>query len=166
MQFHPHPQCVIVPHMRRRWIIRIGSIFLLLLCLSAWAWSLAYSERLAYVSDHSQDCIIDIEAGKIFLGRNWGWVETRGWNYQHLQAEWDDELESAGRRWLGFQVFTSPPPVYGGMGSFVKIPFWFPTAICTGLLWFVWRITRPQFKGRAFPIDPKATSPIAAKNPQ
>jgi hypothetical protein len=120
-------------------------IGLLLLCLSAWAWSCPYREHVDYKAGPKgpQTWVFEIGGGAIFVGRNWGGWEggaedLRGWHYQHLGKDpFASDLDNAGFRLLGMQIFTSQAPPKG-IGSFIMIPFWFLTIASTLALVIVW----------------------------
>ena len=138
--------------MSRRWFIRGCFAGLSLICISMWGWSYPFREHLAYNGATSQEIVIEIGGGSLFLGRNWGFMHPPGWQYYHTSADpHAGEMDSLGYRLLRFQFAYSPPPA--GWGPIAKIPFWFLTALCICLLWISWRKTRPLPKGRSFPVE-------------
>jgi hypothetical protein len=129
----------------------------MLLCVGAWGWSYPFREHVDYKRNGGrQDWVFEIGGGAVFVGRNWGgWQggaeDTPGWHYEHLGKDpWAGELDTGGLRLLGFQFFTSPAPP-AGLGSFIKVPFWFASTLLAIALLLVWRKTdKPSPKSRGF----------------
>ncbi|MEX0775164.1 MAG: hypothetical protein WD042_05560 [Phycisphaeraceae bacterium] len=136
--------------MKHRRLVRSVFLGLLFLCVIAWGWSYPYREHLAYNGVHSQDWVIELGGGAVFLGRHWGYMDPPGWDYYHIGKDpHAGDLRGAGFSLLGFQFFTSPaPPALAGMGSFVIVPFWFLTTLLALALILVWRKTRKAKPGR------------------
>ena len=124
-----------------RRLVRGAFLFLFVLSVGCWGWSYPYREHLSYNGDQSQACVIELGGGAVFLGRDWGFMTPPGWSYYHVGHDHDaGELDGAGFGMLGFQCFTSPAPP-NGIGSFVKIPFWFLCTVSAVAMIFVWRRT-------------------------
>jgi hypothetical protein len=61
---------------------------------------------------------------------------------------------------LGFAYEPYGPPFRSLSFVWVRIPLWFPTLVSGGLLWLVWRKTRPRYKpGTGFPVEPASARP-------
>ena len=131
--------------MTLRWTIRSLAIALLCLCITGWLLSYPFfrGHRIR-TSGHSEiwGCFA---YGEIHLG----------WFASHNAS---NSLASSPNTWLGFGFRmendnTVPLTYWWG-----TIPFWFPTTLSAGLLWFVWRMTRAKLIGRGFPVE--TTPPI------
>jgi hypothetical protein len=138
--------------MGNRWLIRGSFMLPVLLCVVAWGWSYPFRERIAYAGASGvQEWAIELGDGGLFLGRSWGCTEVPGWSYEHLGKDpFASDIYGAGFCLFGFQFFRSPVPP-SGIGSFLIIPFWFPTVLSVMLLFFVWRRTKPK-NGGAVPV--------------
>jgi len=134
--------------MKFRWCIRGFAIALLTFCLSVWGWSYFYYVHIAYKS-------YEVETYT-------GGVKFRVDNIEGSASWWFDHghrpllslsnlMNNANWRFLGFayQNWSSPPRMIRD----IAIPFWFPSLLSGGLLWFMWRQTRVEMAGRGFPVE-------------
>jgi len=133
--------------MKLRWLIRTFAIALLTLCLSLWAWSYFYSFSVRYKSCWVETCMGGVHMGFGDMSRF-----SPGWRFQY-----DRDVYSLGelvgsRSFLGFACLWQEYAHIGTV-SVLVIPFWFSSLLSAGLLWFVWRQTRPKSTGRGFPVE-------------
>ena len=125
--------------MLRRSIIRGLAIALLTLCVTAWVGS--YCRIISLDHGLSPDRIVmEINRGRFVL--DWSALFLSG-NWQVTVGETDVNPQPG---LLGFFLC--------GVGFFM--PLWFPTTLSAGLLWLVWRKTRPKYTGKGFPVEPAA----------
>ena len=140
--------------MKRRWIIR--SIFMLpiLLCIVGWEWSATHSFGMLYSHYDYFFC----------CNTYWGCVSA---TYQRFDltsqpGAWDFAINSTDHhflwasanfthQFLGF-AYKVEPHLYT-----LVAPYWFLILVFSGVLWIVWRRTRPKPKGGAFPVEVKAS---------
>lgn len=151
--------------MLRRWIIRSLSLTLVLFVLTAWVASYWDTATLVHYTPmgpdgSGQNGFLVIRTGHIsflregpLLSADWhaGLTSntfTHWWVPQFLDYYFAD----AKYRFLGFYFDI-------GITQFVSLPLWFPTLLSAGLLWLIWRKTKPNPPGRAFPIDPAGQHP-------
>ena len=117
-----------------------------------------------------------------FIGINYQSKSRNLWNVQSLEGiiclKWSDSYENDAF-WNPFEyeygssvVAVSSDDAYQVIGDdsfhqhllgffvdknqhyiLLTIPFWFLTTLAAALLWWVWRKTRPNAKGRAFPVE-------------
>jgi len=141
--------------MKFRWLIRGFAIALLTLCLSCWGWSYLHSVNIEYDVLLRRHYWLKTHIGGIHFGFADHLTFSRGWRFTHHGAFLLPEDPSyarlwgmpSGKRFLGFYYDR-------GIGGhlFIAIPFWFPSLLSAGLLWFAWRKTRPKM-WRGFPVE-------------
>jgi hypothetical protein len=143
--------------MLRRWIIRGIAIAVLTLCVAAWVGSYFRWVAVCYGRDtHSwwlrQAC------GKLFFNDQYrppGYPNEWYMQYGRCDAYNRDQTrgiyEKSAYHLMGFAW---EPPASRELSQWIMIPLWFPTTLSAGLLWPVWRKTRPKYKGKGFPVEP------------
>ncbi|MCL2639467.1 MAG: hypothetical protein FWD53_01345 [Phycisphaerales bacterium] len=136
-----------------RWLIRSFTIALLTLCLGLWAWSYFRYFSIAYNPSPGKCHFMDTYTGGVLFGSTNGidWSPP-GWRLTHNHHVQPLLELPVGKRFLNFGYFrqgSTPANTVWGLG----IPFWFPSLLFTGLLWFVWRQTRPKPAWRGFPVE-------------
>jgi hypothetical protein len=136
--------------MVRRWVIRGICAALLALCMAAWVGS--YWRAVRVVRFDNMDMFYGVEV-------NWGRIHgfrmlSTGpslprWVVSQVPPKQGWAAADAGANFhgLGFAFRNNP------MSGFVMIPLWFPALVSAGLLWLVWRRTRPKYDGRGFPVE-------------
>lgn len=149
--------------MTKRWIIRIFFIALLTLCVVAWVGSYFRSVGIAFNGSHRFSSV-DVDCGEVHL---YDFAGLKTVVLTSLPFYSGPASPDAVRNWLrtmtyhhlGFGV--SPYHDVHVVGRKINwgdamFPLWFPSLLCTLLLWFVWRKTKPKPIGRAFPVEPTA----------
>ena len=145
--------------MKLRWFIRAFAIALLTLCVSGWGGSYFYGGFISYTSrGHSYITYsINTHMGGVRFyyndhGRP-GWPSP-GWEVEHGRSalsfddcSWDWRFLGIGYHYFDFAPYSR------GISHCIGIPFWFPSLLSAGLLWFVWRKTRMKDVGRGFPVE-------------
>ena len=148
--------------MLRRWIIRSLTLTLVLGVLTAWVASYWVTAILVHYvpmggGGIGQNGFLAISTGQIcflregpLLSADWqagltSNTDTHWWVPEFL----DSYFTYSKFRFLGFYF-------NNGKAQFVSIPLWFTTILAAGLLWLVWRKTKPKPNGHAFPIEPTA----------
>ena len=164
----------------KRWIIRSFFIGLLLLFVGGWVGSYRYSWLIAH---QNQDLVSipGYEYVSVLGVRcNWGKIQLTYWHADPASQPnlyptffegdgWLVHAESShplldsafvgqfnSDYFLGFFIELNHPDYpafYSLQGNYAAIPFWFPTTISAAFLLLVWRKTRPNVKGRAFPVE-------------
>jgi len=141
-----------------RWLIRSFAIALLTLCLSVWTWSYFRSIYREYCSSFPKAYVVQTHMGGASF--HFGDVHASrsrplptGWYYYYLKVQ---PLPSfpGDIRFLGFAYCE-----FNGRSWLIGIPFWFPSLLSAGLLWLVWRLTRPKFTGQGFPVEVTPPNP-------
>jgi hypothetical protein len=158
-EFRTLENAVLVPSrytapMFRRWLIRGLVLALLALCVVALVGS--YRHPCAIGRHGIHELWLHIRYGSIVFNEyveplagsiRWECVDV----YADHQSERMDylsrEYHFAGFAYEGRNAVTGP-------FLLICIPLWFPTLLCTLLLWFVWRKTRAKPAGGAFPVEP------------
>jgi hypothetical protein len=131
-----------------RRVIRGLAVALVTVCAVAWVGSYWRAVGIAYVPKAAQYFGV-IWDGRFDLAR----VATpgapyRGWVFVSDRPRWHDWDAGATRHWIGFSVQVNAMRTEG------TIPLWFVTLLSAGLLWLVWRWTRPKHNERGFPVEP------------
>jgi len=138
--------------MTLRWIVRGFAIALLTLCLSLWVWSYLRYFYASYSPSANKSYSVDTYMGGVRFSSHdatWPWSPP-GWEFGHIRGAYP--FSQTGLRQLmgfgypGFVVSTST------FWEF-SVPFWFPSLLSAGLLWFVWWRTRAAREGRGFPVE-------------
>jgi len=141
--------------MKRRWIIRSFFIALLGLCVSAWI--ATFYRTLSAVYNDIPTVSIGSTRGNLWMfyfsmpspSHSHGlFLSILPFGMDRTYYE-DDLHHLIGFAWGSLNVMLPPDTP----AKVLRIPFWFPTALSAGLLWFVWRKTRPKADGRAFPVE-------------
>ena len=143
-----------------RLIIRGIGIALLTLCVAAWEESYFEYRDVAYGSKTAV-WAVGLERGEFAIAY-YRATFIRGWQVRHWRfdavhlAEMQTGYKSTPYHALGFawQWNTATE-----LWLLVMIPLWFPTTVATGLLWLVWRKTRPQFSAKGFPVEVAPNAP-------
>ena len=143
--------------MQLRWLIRGFAIALLTLCLSVWAWSYFYCVCITYTPWPNKPYSVMTYTGGAFFSSNLASLLFDGQPPPSWEFSYDRETYSLSdypdhKRFMGFaysEFIISPGVVWPRVG----IPFWFFSLFFAGLLWFVWRQTRPKTAGRGFPVE-------------
>jgi hypothetical protein len=153
--------------MLKRWIIRSLCIALLTLCATVWVGSYWQALHLARAINGRVLCL-SISTGVICIFRTdstGGW--TDGWlsymaSPNKREVDWTSDCYGRARyRLAGFAIDPLLSPVAEGLGLWLTIPLWFPTTLSAGLLWLVWRKTRPKYTGKGFPVEANVTKDVA-----
>ena|GEM_PF-2213164 len=136
-----------------RWLIRSFAIALLTFCLSLWGWSYFYSFHISYAPSLGKTYLVHTYMGGVafgFLSHTAG--TSPGWFFGCDREALPLSDISGIRQFLGFGYFQWPIVPTGPTSRGFCIPFWFPSLLFAGLLWFVWRQTRQKI-GRGFPVE-------------
>jgi hypothetical protein len=139
-----------------RWIVRGLALTLLVMCVAAWVGS--YWEA-GIVERDLRDGIryLVLEGGAVTYVGDALFIEandTVAWKWRSRRT--DMGLLSAvysrlDWRFAGFAAGRYPVPEGHRI---VVVPLWCVVLPAAGLLWWVWRKTRPRFNGRGFPVEP------------
>ena len=126
-----------------RWIIRGLVIELLLLCVGGWVFSYQTGTQVSslytFYRHNGSEIQAVIKDGQVHL------IKTVG-SYHVIMP----------KTWLGFGFRDSKFVSHTSESYWCWwgiIAFWFPTTLSVGLLWPIWRITRPTLIGRGFPVE-------------
>ena len=133
--------------MKRRWFIRSLFMLPILLCLIGWGWSAGYLSGVKYQG----------QGWRVRLAMRGGMIEVEHWRDDFGQrglhlVNWPGPLCF----WPGMGHHLGFGYLYGSYEKHIALPFWFLILVFSGLLWFVWRQTRPKPNGGAFPVEVKA----------
>ena len=143
--------------MLRRWLIRALALTLLTLCVAAWVgsyWQWAGINR----HYHGYRVAVNCGAGLIysqvldhepFVMSEWGWGHGVPFPEYIRTTTAGEEYGFAG---FGYQF--TPGATHDSWD--MKVPLWAPVLLAAGLLWLLWRKTRPPYHGKGFPIEPAA----------
>jgi len=153
--------------MKKRWLIRGLALALLTLCVVVWVrsyFAFGVIERI----QTERNSYLEIEWGYLNIFTTEVYFEPfepymTGWFF-HTAATTRQEFEDDQRR---YRFPYSPGTVHdlagfswrrggemgGGTSYHVWIPLWFPTLVSSLLLSFVWRKTRENTVGKAFPVE-------------
>ena len=129
----------------------------ILLSIFGWIWSGTHDSKVTFPCN----CAICSRAGDIDF--DYMPHENTKWDYFSLATE-NDFLALNSYVWcldtginirryavvlgLGYEHLPENGEIY-----VVFVPYWFLILIFLMILFFVWRKTRPQVKGRAFPVE-------------
>jgi len=134
--------------MKFRWFIRSFAITLLTLCLGVWAWSYFQYFAIDYGSNNQSYGVETYMGGVGFRSyfQSIPPMDPPSWRFAYGRDACSLSDFSAAKRFMGFTYFETPDDdmVGGPMYSGVGIPFWFLSLLSAGLLWLVWRQTRPK----------------------
>ena len=142
-----------MPYMFRRWFIRLLVLLPIVLCIIGWGWSSTHTGWIRYSYGTNT-----FNANWIGCGTRKGFIFFQngidspvrfraGW---HCGAESDKATESSFVPSTGFYGFDHSVSLHT---QFLFLPYWFLVLIFSGLLWLIWRRTRPKPKGGAFPVE-------------
>jgi hypothetical protein len=138
----------------RRWLFRGVVMTLCLACVAGWIASALQPLRGVWWNDNdSYDLRLDgrsILVGHVKPSIHDG---SSGMRWFFLSPERPVRKPFYGdgvTRFLGFALWSSP---LDPRDWTVWVPFWFPTLLCAGLFFLVWRWTRTRHNGRGFPVD-------------
>jgi len=122
--------------MKLRWFIRGFAVALLVLCLSLWGLSyfcgVTITAPLFYkayqVEAYPGKVTLTVDnAGGLASGVRWSF------KHGHVLGSWTPNADC--KRFLGFTYLPSAP---GRSFRELGVPFWFPSLLLGGLVWFVW----------------------------
>jgi hypothetical protein len=135
--------------MVRRWLIRGLTLTLLTLCVGAWVGSYC---RDAYVEHSGKwNCVVAIYRGRLAIAQYpTGMLLGSGWfcGIKKLEDDWTYGDSVAVFHALGFSYRRDII-----VGTSVTVPFWATSSLSGGVLWLVWRKTRPKYNGKGFPVE-------------
>ena len=158
----------------KRWIIRGLFLWLLLLCLTGWAWSLWYDTAFIYYWRPDRTVPYDRAiacfsvSGFLVVGKGGGMTEfgqRDGWEYRRIEAgEWSGPSIWKVHRWWNDN---SGPHSLGtdALTHSLSIPYWLPTLIFSACLYLSCRKARPINPATAFPIEVATQGKRSSKNP-
>jgi hypothetical protein len=143
-----------------RWIIRGICIAQLMLCGAAWvgsycveaiAFHTTLGHRWTLLSDSGVVILICDKWTSLtptYIGLDHGPSHDNP-NWYHTKAEVEHHM-LIGFHWgRNFYLET----------TWLCVPLWFPTILSAGLLWLVWRKTRPKYTGKGFPVETAPQAP-------
>jgi hypothetical protein len=148
-----------------RWVIRGVCVALLTLWATAWLGSY-FGWVAVLIGNKTRYWAPALIGGELEVPEQYYQHPTGlgGWNVIYgqcdaaMRSEKQTRYENTAYHLLGFawQSRTNP-----WEHRYMAIPLWFPTALFAGLLWLVWRKTRPKYNGKGFPVEigEKAANP-------
>ena len=139
--------------MNLRWLIRGSAIALLTLCLSLWGWSYFYRFYISYAPSLGKPYLVDTHMGGVAFGFLFPGATSPGWYFGYDRDAFPLSDIPGNRQFLGFAYFHWPTVSIGVTTRGFCIPFWFPSLLFAGLLWFVWRHTPPKPAAQGFPVE-------------
>jgi len=141
---------------QQRTIIRGLFMLPISLCIVGWGWSFRHNGAIWFSRYRGPYLICYTEDG--YIGLKYGGRDGPGGYPFSGGSGFDCEVTTDGgfpNFWPGY----GPNRVLGfsflkDMPSQIKatVPYWFLILIFSGVLWIVWRKTRPKPKGGAFPV--------------
>ncbi|MCL2648231.1 MAG: hypothetical protein FWD61_14675 [Phycisphaerales bacterium] len=137
--------------MSRSFLLRFLAAVPVFVCICLWIFS---DFRGAYVrrfSPRGEDSLVICSGGIYFVSLPITMTGPVIWVSRIFPLE--PRPDSAPFYYLGFNAGTirsAPHLIY----YFLRIPFWFPTALWLLVLWLIWQQTRPNPKLSAFPVQP------------
>jgi len=140
--------------MTLRWLIRGSAIALLTLCLSLWGWSYFHSFLFYCGSLLGKSYEVETYMGGAFFGYDSFATPSSARRFEYHRNAYPWSGYPVDKWFLGFTYYEPPYMSYTpGMCFRIGIPFWFPSLLSAGLLWFVWWQTRPKSAWRGFPVE-------------
>jgi len=143
--------------MVKRWLIRSVFMLPIVVCVVGWAWSGWYGGWIAfghrgYAAGCSQD------NGTARMTVSGGPHAIEGWIIHFYRLSPSPQFwpltSSSTHCYLGFSVIHEAAPDWS---TSMSVPYWSLLLVFGGLLFLVWRMTRPKNDPRtAFPVEVKA----------
>jgi len=133
--------------MLRRWVIRMPFLLALACVLSVWVASY-FGVLVAGKTSAGQYQFISAVGGSGDICKFRGPYSTSAPDFRFIHGAKVQDW-SLPPTTLGF--YCGSPATFNGLE--IIFPLWLPAVVLVGLNWFVWRKTRAQIVGRAFPVE-------------
>ena len=136
-----------------RWIIRGLCIALLTLWVAAWVGS--YFGYMAVQCDsNTLGWGASLGGGEFTFGEDdQGQDGDLVYFGQYTTGMWTGDRKTYEATPYHLFGFAYRPHTGPHVMRYLMIPLWFPTTLAAGLLWLVWRKTRPKYSGKGFPVE-------------
>jgi hypothetical protein len=143
-----------------RWALRGVGITLLTVWAVAWVASYFWLVNVNYTK-RPREWLVAVGWGSLWIqDLDVGGASGSEWRVSH--GRYDTVLRDAARKWherstyhlAGFAYEPPGPPIGPPqVKRWAAIPLWFPTVLCAGLLYCVWRRTGRKKHGGGFPVE-------------